>query len=535
MIVDAATHAAIGGVWLDAALAPRSDFGRRAAARERGYAPGEEAQAAERARVTVAFATAFDAAALELVREAIRWCPDPTSIATRASAGDPLADVDFFELGRFVDALAFVRSQWPADAPLKPPSALDALAAALAPGRERSGFYLADRFDAELETVRRHAAERQAIFDSARSALEASVVANVGATVRDGEFILMRDRVSTALPPNVRVIREAATYLACELVYDERTLAALSARDAAHAAVARVEERARIALSAAVGAQARAIVAVTERLGEAERECARAAFARIWKACVPTYTTDTIGWEDATFPPLAEALAQRGRRYAPLSFAWDGVAVLTGPNMGGKTAAMQTAGFIALCAARGLPVPARAARVALVARIAWIGADDRDDRAGLLSAFGGEVVRARGLLAAHESTLALVDEFARTTSPGEGRALLVALVQTLATRGTRALVATHFDGIARDTKTAHLAIAGLRHALPTGAAHDLDAALAALGEAMDYRVIAVGPQDEPHADAIALAELLGLDPALIAAARAALRRQRSGTPSVSNG
>ena len=99
----------------------------------------------------------------------------------------------------------------------------------------------------------------------------------------------------------------------------------------------------------------------------------------------------------------------------------------------------------------------------------------------------------------------------------------------------RALVATHFDGIARETKTAHLAIAGLRHALPTGAAHDLDAALAALGEAMDYRVIAVGPQDEPHADAIALAELLGLDPALIAAARAALRRQRSGTPSVSNG
>lgn len=535
MIVDAATHAAIGGVWLDAALAPRSDFGRRAASRERAYASGEEAQAAERARVTVALAAAFDAAALERVRDAIRWCPDPTSIAARAAAGDPLTDADFFELGRFVDALAFVRAQWPEDVPLVPPPPLDALAAALAPGRERSGFYLADRFDADLETVRRHAAERQAVLDTARSALEASVAAIVGATVRDGEFILMRDRASTALPPSVRVVREAATYLACELTYDERTLAALSARDAAQAAVARVEERARVALSAAVGAQARAIVAVTERLGECERECARAAFARAWHACVPTYTTEAMGWEDATFPPLAEALALHGRRYAPLTFAWDGVAVLTGPNMGGKTAAMQTAGFIALCAAHGLPVPARAARVALVARIAWIGADDRDDRAALLSAFGGEVVRVRGLLAVHETTLALVDEFARTTSPGEGRALLVALVQTLATRGMRALVATHFDGIARETETTHLAIAGLRHALPTGAARDLDAALAALGEAMDYRVIAVGPADEPHADAIALAELLGLDPALIAAARSALQRQRSSPPSASNG
>ncbi len=535
MMVDAATHAAIGGAWLDAVLAPRSDFGRRAAARERAYVPGEEDLASERARTTVALAAAFDAATLERVREAIRWCPDPTAIAARAAAGDPLADADFFELGRFVDALELVRSQWPLGVPLAPPSALDAVAAALAPGRERRGFYLADRFDAELETVRRLAAERQAVLDSARSAFEASVAAMVGASVRDGEFILMRDGRAASLPPNVRVIREAATYIVCELVYDDRTLAALSARDDAHSNVARVEERARGTLSAAIGVHARAIVAVTERLGECERECARAAFALAWNACVPTYTSGAIGWENASFPPLAEALVQRGRRYAPLSFAWDGVAVLTGPNMGGKTAAMQTAGFIALCAAQGLPVPASSARVPLVARIAWIGADDRDDRAALLSAFGGEVVRVRGLLAGAESTLALVDEFARTTSPSEGRALLVALVQTLAARGMRALVATHFAGIARETKTTHLAIAGLLHALPIGATCDLDAALAALGEAMDYRVVAVGPDDEPHADAIALAELLGLDPSLIAAARAALRRKRSGAPSASNG
>ena len=534
MIADPLTYAAIGGDWLDAALAPQSDFGRRAASRERYYVPGEEGAAGERARRTVALAAAFDAPALERLREAIRWCPDPTAIAARAGAGDSLADADFFELGRFVDALAIVRSQWPADVPLAAPPALEPITAALAPGRERAGFYLADRFDAELESARRTVAERQAVLDGATSVLEASVSAAVGATVRDGEFILMRDAHAGALPPNVRVTREAATYVACELVYDERTLAALVARDAAAAVVARVEERARAALSAAIGAHARAILTVTERLGECERELARAAFARRWSGCVPTYSHEQIGWENAVYPPLAQALAERGRAYAPLSFAWNGVAVLTGPNMGGKTAAMQTAGFIALCAAQGLPIPAVSARVSIVARITWIGADDRDDRAALLSAFGGEVVRVRALLATHEPTLALVDEFARTTSPGEGRALLVALVRTLVKRGMRALVATHFDGVSRETHTAHLAIAGLRHALPAGPARDLDAALAALGEAMDYRVLAVGPEDEPPADALALAALLGLDPDLIAAAHAARARQRSEPPPASN-
>ena len=110
--------------------------------------------------------------------------------------------------------------------------------------------------------------------------------------------------------------------------------------------------------------------------------------------------------------------------------------------MGGKSAALATCGFLAACLANGVPPPAERAALPLVGSVAWIGGEDAADRVRLLSAFGGEVVRAREALAnAVEPALLLVDEFARTTGPREGRALLVALVEALA-RSEAAAAAT---------------------------------------------------------------------------------------------
>jgi DNA mismatch repair ATPase MutS len=116
--------------------------------------------------------------------------------------------------------------------------------------------------------------------------------------------------------------------------------------------------------------------------------------------------------------------------------------------------------------------------------------------------------------------LVLVDEFARTTGPREGRALLVALVEALARRGALGLVTTHFDGVARDAGVTHLAIAGLgQRSLDGHAARDIHAALDAVAAAMDYRIIAVAGEAHAHSDALALAGLLGLDETIVARAR----------------
>ena len=110
-----------------------------------------------------------------------------------------------------------------------------------------------------------------------------------------------------------------------------------------------------------------------------------------------------------------------------------------------------------------------------------------------MSSYAAEVVRARDTLATASSrALVLVDEFARTTGPREGRALLIAFAEALRERGAFALLATHFDGVAHAAGAPHLRIAGLRAGgFDAVAADDLDAALDAIDAAMDYRVVAM--------------------------------------------
>ncbi|MEA2688599.1 MAG: mismatch repair protein MutS2, partial [Candidatus Eremiobacteraeota bacterium] len=250
------------------------------------------------------------------------------------------------------------------------------------------------------------------------------------------------------------------------------------------------------------------------------------AFAQRWGGCVPSFGSDPsvangrIAFDDATFAPLADALAARGHRYTRLSLDLRGVAVLTGPNMGGKSAALATAGFLCACAALGVPPPARAASLRLLETIVWIGGEGPQERTRLLSSYAAEVVRARDTLAsASARTLVLIDEFARTTGPREGRALLIALAEAIQKRSAFAFIATHFDGVAEAAGVPHLRIAGLRERLSEIDANDLDAALDAVNAAMDYRVVPARDA-AAESDALELARLLGLGDEIVQRARA---------------
>ncbi|HUY11658.1 MAG TPA: hypothetical protein VMV73_05300, partial [Candidatus Dormibacteraeota bacterium] len=55
---------------------------------------------------------------------------------------------------------------------------------------------------------------------------------------------------------------------------------------------------------------------------------------------------------------------------------------------------------------------------------------------------------------------------------------------------------------------------------------DLDAALAALARSMDYRIDEAATDEARSSDALALAQLLGLDPEIIALARGNLRSDK---------
>ncbi|MES2989774.1 MAG: DNA mismatch repair protein MutS, partial [Pseudomonadota bacterium] len=119
--------------------------------------------------------------------------------------------------------------------------------------------------------------------------------------------------------------------------------------------------------------------------------------------------------------------------------------VITGPNMGGKSTFMRQVALIALLAAMGSFVPARACRLGPMDAIhTRIGA--ADDLANAQSTFMLEMTEAAAIIhGATEHSLVLMDEIGRGTSTFDGLALASSIASHLHDK-TRAftLFATHY-------------------------------------------------------------------------------------------
>ncbi len=129
--------------------------------------------------------------------------------------------------------------------------------------------------------------------------------------------------------------------------------------------------------------------------------------------------------------------------------------VITGPNTGGKTAALKTLGLLALMAQAGLPVPADPASRFGVLRHVLADVGDGQSLQQSLSTFSAHIAAVKEMLQqADERSLLLLDELAAGTDPGEGIALSLAILEELLERGSLVVATTHFNEIksfARDT------------------------------------------------------------------------------------
>lgn len=188
-------------------------------------------------------------------------------------------------------------------------------------------------------------------------------------------------------------------------------------------------------------------------MGELEFLFAKANFAQSFNCVVPRFSPDLdrrLHLKEARHPLLEDVLRKQGKRVVPISVTLDErcrTLLISGPNTGGKTVSMKTAGLLALMAHSALPVPAAEAEFPVFQQVlADIG--DQQSIQESLSTFSAHIHTIRRMLeVATMDALVLLDELGRATDPEEGGALGVAILDTFRSAGAFTLASTHLLAI----------------------------------------------------------------------------------------
>jgi DNA mismatch repair protein MutS2 len=124
------------------------------------------------------------------------------------------------------------------------------------------------------------------------------------------------------------------------------------------------------------------------------------------------------------------------------------ILLITGPNTGGKTVALKTAGLLALMAQAGLRIPVADGSRLPVFRSLFADIGDEQSIDASLSTFSAHITNIasmdRGLVT---PALVLLDEVGSGTDPIEGGALGVAIVDHFRRRGATLVATSHYDAL----------------------------------------------------------------------------------------
>ncbi len=120
------------------------------------------------------------------------------------------------------------------------------------------------------------------------------------------------------------------------------------------------------------------------------------------------------------------------------------VVVLSGPNAGGKTVLVKTAGLAVCCAQSGLGACAGPGSTLPFFERVLVSIGDRQSISERLSTYSARLVEELGMLeTSGPGTLVIIDEPAAGTDPLPGSALAAALLEALASRGASVITTTH--------------------------------------------------------------------------------------------
>ena len=188
---------------------------------------------------------------------------------------------------------------------------------------------------------------------------------------------------------------------------------------------------------------------------------ARARFSLMTGSVEPIVAADgTFELRAARHPLLMQSVAQRLEEYEDANRVPDPVPVdilltpptrvllITGPNTGGKTVALKTAGLLAAMAQSGLHIPVDTGSRLPVFKSLFADIGDEQSISASLSTFSAHITN---IVSMDRSlalpALVLVDEIGAGTDPIEGGALGIAVIDHFRKRGAHLIATTHYDSL----------------------------------------------------------------------------------------
>ena len=179
---------------------------------------------------------------------------------------------------------------------------------------------------------------------------------------------------------------------------------------------------------------------------------AKAELARLIKGIEPDVEPyPHIDWIRASHPLLALSLEKQGKAVVPLDIMLTQqkrILIISGPNAGGKSVCLKTAGLLQYMLQCGLSVPIGERSRTGVFHNIFIDIGDEQSIENDLSTYSSHLMNMKQMMRhADDSTLLLVDEFGTGTEPQIGGAIAEAVLKQFCAKGAYGIITTHYQNL----------------------------------------------------------------------------------------
>ncbi|MBE6333608.1 MAG: endonuclease MutS2 [Bacteroidales bacterium] len=179
---------------------------------------------------------------------------------------------------------------------------------------------------------------------------------------------------------------------------------------------------------------------------------AKAKFSIQLGAVVPKISDEAeMSWSRAKHPLLFLSLKAAGKELIPLNLEINEeqrIIVISGPNAGGKSVCLQTAGLLQYMFQCGIPVPVDDHSIFGIFNNILIDIGDEQSIENDLSTYSSHLINMKNFVKfGDERSLILIDEFGTGTEPLLGGAIAEAVLKKLNTQKVRGVITTHYTNL----------------------------------------------------------------------------------------